>query len=364
MKKCTTFLSILKQLITEEDITTIIKQHNYIDTARKFTVLSLLEFFATASTNEWKSFRHGADIAKQHGLISADYSTISKKASDVPYAIFKDLFVLLCSRCNRGMRRAISFPQDLLLVDSTTITVGKNRLTWAPYHGEKAGVKLHTALPLSSKIPTTIKESKGLQHDSPILDEFVDSSFILVTDRAYFNIDRCDYFATAKQGFVTRIKTNVEISYKKSLKRLVDPHSNVIADYTCKLGTKQKRSSKRHRVVEFIDYEGKLIRVVTNLYSVSAQTIAAIYKARWAVEVFFRWIKQHLNVSRLFGTTANSVFNQLYAALLTYVILRFTHSYISKKVRYEKLSFISFTRRLLYTNLPMEWIAHIQYIRH
>ena len=78
-----------------------------------------------------------------------------------------------------------------------------------------------------------------------------------------------------------------------------DGNSNVINDYTCQVGTKQKRSHHRHRVVEFTDYEGKIIRVAT----ISAEMVANIYKAQWGVELFFRWIKQNLNVPRLFGTT-------------------------------------------------------------
>jgi IS4 transposase len=93
------------------------------------------------------------------------------------------------------------------------------------------------------------------------------------------------------------------MSRKKSLKRMSDGNSNVINDYTCQVEMKQKRSIHRQRVVEFTDYEGKIIRVVTNLYHVSAEMVANIYKARWEVELFFRWIKQNLNVPRLFGTT-------------------------------------------------------------
>ena len=80
MKKSITFLTILKHLITTDDITTILKQYDYVDTARKFTVLSLLDFFAIASANQWKSFRHGADVVTSYGLSSCDYSTASKKA--------------------------------------------------------------------------------------------------------------------------------------------------------------------------------------------------------------------------------------------------------------------------------------------
>ena len=118
-----------------------------------------------------------------------------------------------------------------------------------------------------------------------------------------------------------------------------------------------KRSIHRHRVVEFTDYEGKSIRVVTNLYHVSAEIIANIYKARWGVELFFRWIKQNLNVPRLFGTTKNAVYNQLFAALLVYVVLKFIYTFICKKIKQKPLSLLGFTRQLLYDQLSIEWIG-------
>lgn len=360
IKNSTTFLNIFKQLIADEDIDNLLKKHDYIDVARKFTVSALLHFFTCSSVYEWKSFRHGADLGNCFGLIRSDYSTISKKAKEVPFLIFKDLFALMCSRCNRSIRRQLNFPKELLLVDSTTITVGKTRLLWAPYHGERAGVKLHTALNLSTELPQKVIETTGLKHDSPILDELTDPACIIVADRAYFQIDRSDRFFEENQHFVIRVKTNVEMFRKKNLKRMRDTTSNVINDYTCQVGTKQKRSIHRHRVVEFMDYEGKSIRVVTNLYHVSAEVIANIYKARWGVELFFRWIKQNLNVPRLFGTTKNAVYNQLFAALLVYVVLKFIYTFICKKIKQKPLSLLGFTRQLLYGQLSIEWVGFIQ----
>jgi len=219
IKQSTIFLNIFKQLITDQDIDKLLKKHEYIDVARKFTVSALLDFFTNAAVNEWKSFRHGADVAPDFGLPSIDYSTISKKSKDVPFEIFKDLFALDCSRCNRNIHGKLNFPKELLLVDSTTITVGKTRLLWASYHGGRAGVKLHTALNLAVGIPKKIIEATGLQHDSPVLDERIDNTCIIVTDRAYFQIDPLDTFLEEKQHFVIRVKTKVEISKKKTLKR-------------------------------------------------------------------------------------------------------------------------------------------------
>ncbi|WP_223322219.1 transposase, partial [Leuconostoc mesenteroides] len=142
-----------------------------------------------------------------------------------------------------------------------------------------------------------------------------------------------------KQHFVIRLKDNVQLNRTKSLKGTRTIDSNVTADFTCTIGTPQKQTKKRHRIVQFTDYEGKVMRVVTNLMDMTAEEIAGLYKSRWAIESFFRWIKQNLNVPVLFGTTSNAVYNQLFAAMIAYVLLKFLHVHGSKKNQIKPLSF-------------------------
>ncbi|RLQ03975.1 transposase, partial [Geobacillus stearothermophilus] len=125
--------------------------------------------------------------------------------------------------------------------------------------------------------------------------------------------------------FVIRMKDKIELHQKKRLNRLPSSSSSVQADFTFQLGTKQSRSTKRHRVVIFRDANGRDIRVVTNLFHASAETIADMYQQRWTVEIFFRWVKQYLNVPTLFGTTDNAVYNQLVAAFIAYGFLRWLY---------------------------------------
>lgn len=138
--------------------------------------------------------------------------------------------------------------------------------------------------------------------------------------------------------------------------------SNVTADFTCTLGTPQKQTKKRHRVVQFTDYEGRKMRVVTSLMDITAEEIAGMYKSRWAIESFFRWIKQNSNVPVLFGTTKNAVFNQLFAALIAFVLLKFLHVQRSKKNSRKPLSFAGFSRLLICDALPPEWRISVREI--
>ncbi|WP_243291291.1 hypothetical protein [Bacillus sp. FJAT-47783] len=106
MKKNTTLPNLLQKIISEDELKMIVKAVGYKDTARKFDVQTLIEYLVTASANEWKSFRHGADVAPTYGLAQADYSTFSKKASHVDFEIMKQLFDLVVSKCNRQTRRS------------------------------------------------------------------------------------------------------------------------------------------------------------------------------------------------------------------------------------------------------------------
>lgn len=155
-----------------------------------------------------------------------------------------------------------------------------------------------------------------------------------------------DRFKTSSQSYVVRLRDNVYLHQPRSLRRHPLEHSSVIRDISCQLGTPQNRSQERHRVVVFKDYEGREIQVATDVMEVSGEQIAQMYKSRWEVEVFFRWIKQNLNVPTLLGTTENAVYGQLYGALIAYVILKSLFESVKinvpKHVRTFIYSFFSF----------------------
>lgn len=355
MKQFNIISKLLSILISEEELMTIVEKHNYVDVARTFKVENLLDFFIAAAIEKWDGYRGGTEVMASIGLSPANYSTVSKKASDVPYEIFKDLFHLLISKCNRAKRRTKLFKQMLLLVDSTTITVSKNRLPWAPFHGERSGIKLHVSFTPETGMPFEVKETGGLVHDGPAGESLANTTFILVQDRAYGKHDRFDHFKEMNQFFVIRLRDNVELHRPHSLRRMDLSDSNVLGDVTCQVGTKQTRTKHRYRVVTFCDHKGHTIRVVTNVMNVNAEQIADMYKARWAIESFFHWIKGYLNIPILFGNSQNAVFTQLFIALSVFVILKWFFDQVKKNVR-KSISFRSFTRCFLAKTLAVEWL--------
>ncbi|MDQ0219273.1 hypothetical protein J2S21_002368 [Peribacillus cavernae] len=135
MNKNTTFSNVTQKIILEDEVNNISEVLGYHDSARKLTVFCLVEYLLTAAANEWKSYREGADVGLGYVLPQVDHSTLSKKAAHVDYKVLKQIFELVVSKCNRATRRTLKIPKELLIVDSTTITVRGNsaslgRLSW------------------------------------------------------------------------------------------------------------------------------------------------------------------------------------------------------------------------------------------
>jgi len=359
MIKNTTFLKLIQTILTDDDIKEIAQDLGIDDASNKVTLRTVTEYMMMSAAHGWTGYRDAADVGPAAGLIQLNHSSLSKKLKELDYHFMKKVFEHIVHRCNRAARRKMKLANSLLLIDSTTITAGKSRLPWAVYHGERSGVKLHVSYSPETEMPVGVVETTGLKHDGPIGEQLADKRFVLVEDRAYFAIKRLDGFRQNRQDFVIRIKENVELSHVKSLQRQRLAGSNITRDITCRLGTEQSRSEKRHRIVLFTDDEGHEIRVVTSLMDVSAEDIAAMYKARWNIESFFRWIKQNLNVPTLFGTTENAVYTQLYAALAAYVLLKWLHQQAKRAVPKPALSFVGFQRLLLQGAMPIQWRAAV-----
>lgn len=147
MNNNTTIFTLIQNFLSEAELRAILSELNYTETARKCTVSTLISYLIGAATNEWKSLRHAADVDPSTGLVSVDHSSLSKHLKALNYGIIKRIFEIIVGKLNRAACRRIKLPKkQLLSIDSTTITVGKSRLPWALYHGERSGIKLHVNL--------------------------------------------------------------------------------------------------------------------------------------------------------------------------------------------------------------------------
>lgn len=360
MRKSTSISNILQSVIPKEKILPYLQELNYVDVARKFTVYDLFLFLAEASFHQWKGYRDGEARMGLGGLRTVDHSTLSKKAKEVPFELFKQLLSLMISFCNRSTRRHLGIPKALLLVDSTKITVGKERLPWAPLKGERAGIKLHVSLVADEGLLHKVTETTGNSHDFKNSPDLIDRRFIVVADRAYGSHKRFDEYLEQRQFFVIRIRDNTHFHAPVPRERIEPFTGTLERDFTCQLGKNHRLSKHRFRVVILKDPQGNPVILATNLHWHSAERIAEIYKKRWQIEVFFRWIKQHLNIPTLFGTTPNAVYGQLYTALLVYVLLKFLFDQGNAVVHWSaKLTFADFDRLFTLQTLPVEWKAFL-----
>ena len=217
----------------------------------------------------------------------------------------------------------IDLNHSLYALDSTTIDLCLSMFPWAKFRKHKAAVKMHTILDLHGNIPTFISISNGKVHDVKILDEiFPEAGAFYVMDRGYFDFERLYKFTLSSAFFVVRSKSNVLL--KRRYSREVDKTTGLRSDHTVILTAINSATAypETLRRVTFYDRKtGTRLKFLTNNFALPALTIAQIYKCRWQVELFFKWIKQHLRIKSFFGTSENAVKTQIWIAVSVYVLV-------------------------------------------
>jgi hypothetical protein len=217
----------------------------------------------------------------------------------------------------------IDLSNTVYALDSTTIDLCLSVFPWAPFRSTKAAVKMHTLLDLRGNIPSFIHLSDGKFHDVKVLDLLLpEAGAIYTMDRAYLDFERLFELDQAGAFFVTRGKSNLRAQRRYS--HPVDRSTGLVCDQTVVLTGfySQKNYQKPLRRIRFKDPEtGKTLIFLTNNFALPALTIAELYRCRWQVELFFKWIKQHLRIKKFYGTSENAVKTQIWIAVSVYVLV-------------------------------------------
>jgi len=217
----------------------------------------------------------------------------------------------------------VDLNQSLYALDSTTIDLCLSLFPWAKFRKHKGAVKMHTLLDLHGNIPTFISITDGKVHDVNILDEILpEAGAFYVMDRGYVDFERLYVFTLSAAFFVVRTKSNVLLQRRYS--HPVDKATGVRSDHTVILTAldSAKAYPEQLRRVSYLDVKTrKRFKFLTNNFTLPALTIALIYKSRWQVELFFKWIKQHLRIKAFFGTSENAVKTQIWIAVSVYVLV-------------------------------------------
>lgn len=240
----------------------------------------------------------------------------------------------------------VDLNHSLYALDSTTIDLCLSLFPWARFRQHKGAVKMHTLLDLHGNIPTFIRITDGKVHDVNILDEILpEAGAFYVMDRGYIDFERLYVFTLASAFFVVRTKENVMLQRRYS--RPIDRSTGLRSDHTVVLATiaSAKAYPDALRRVNYFDAEtNQRLGFLTNNFALPALTIAQIYKCRWQVELFFKWIKQHLRIKTFFGTSANAVKTQIWIAVSVYVLVAIVRKRLGLEASlYQILQILSLT---------------------
>jgi hypothetical protein len=268
---------------------------------------------------------------------SVAHSTLADANRNRDWRIYADLAQGLIRRARKLHVQeplGIELDETLYALDSTTIDLCLSLFPWARFRSSKAAIKLHTLLDLRGPIPTMIAISEGKQADVRILDEFIpEPGAFYVMDRGYLDFERLYRFVLALAFFVTRTKAGVLLNRLES--RPVDRTTGVRSDHVVWLTNPKsvEHYPDRLRRVTYRDPEdGKVLVFLTNNFDLPALTIAQIYKLRWRVELFFKWIKQNLRIKHFYGTSDNAVKTQIWIAVSVYVLVAIIHKELGLQI--------------------------------
>ena len=240
----------------------------------------------------------------------------------------------------------VDLDHTLYALDSTTIDLCLSLFPWARFRKHKAAVKMHTLLDLHGNIPTFISITDGKVHDVNILDEIMpEAGAFYVMDRGYLDFERLYFFTLSAAFFVVRTKSNVVLQRRYS--HPVDKTTGVRSDHTVILTAIGSLTvyPEALRRVSYLDVKTrKRFKFLTNNFTLPAITIAQIYKSRWQVELFFKWIKQHLRIKAFYGTSENAVKTQIWIAVSVYVLVAIVRKRLTLPLSlYQILQILSLT---------------------
>ena len=311
----------MKKLSQQVDI---LNQDYY---TKKLTTEAYLKIMLFAQLHETESLHAisdallDEDFQQALGFQSISASQLSRKNNELDPSLLSTIFLDLIHRIH-GHHHQVKRVMPLKIIDSTTLPLNLTNYKWATFRKTKAGVKLHLRLVFMDKdnvYPDKAIMTTADEHDRNQLEVLVDDKEAMyVFDRGYVDYKRFDQMTDDGYFFVSRLKKNAVTRVIHSFELPDD--SPVICDEMVYLGTVQNRTENVFRIIEVDDTKGNTLRLITNRFDLSADEISDVYRSRWAIELFFKWLKQHVEIKHFYGMTENALQNQIFIALITYCL--------------------------------------------
>lgn len=287
-------------------------------------------------------------------------STLAKANENRDWRIYADFAQILIQNARelyRDEKFGVELSETVYALDSSTIDLCLSLFPWAKFRKTKRAIKLHTLLDLRGNIPTFIEITDGKYHDVNILDELIpEPGSYYIMDRGYLDFERLHNFENSGAYFVIRAKSNFQ--FRRLYSNKVDKSTGLKCDQTVLLAGfyPSKNYPDKLRRVRYHDSKtGKNFTFLTNNFSIPAITITQLYRSRWQIELFFKWIKQHLKIKSFYGTSENAVKTQIWIAISVYVLVA-----IAKKRLNIEASLYTFLQILSVT--PFEKVPILQLV--
>jgi hypothetical protein len=303
--------------------------------------LSDLVICLQSQRSKWYHLGVGTGISK---------SNLAYANENRDWRIFAEYAYLLIGQARKICVSSKDFEVDIAdnvyAIDSTTIDLCLSVFWWAPFRKTKGAVKLHTQYDIKTESPTFIHLSDGLMHDVNVLDSLVfEPKAFYIVDRAYIDFKRLNIIHQTGAYFVTRPQVNQD--YRRLYSRAVDKSTGILCDQVIMLNNfyPSRFYSHKLRRIKYYDQETeKKLEFMTNNFDLTALDIAQLYKYRWKIELFFKWIKQHLKIKTFWGYSENAVRIQVYSAIIAYCTVAIIKEQCKLKYStYEILQILSLT---------------------
>jgi hypothetical protein len=336
----------------------IVKGYGGDDGTRHFTAWEHYVTMAFAQLTHRESLRDieaclGAVVDKLYhsGLRSGPVarSTLADANERRDWRIFANFAHVLIAEARdlyAGEPWALELDQTVYALDASVVDLCLKLFPWARFRSTKAGIKLHTLLDLAGNIPVFIWITDAKTHDVRVLDELIpEPGSIYVMDRAYVDFERLHRLHQARAIYVTRAKKNLR--FRRRYSHAVDRTTGLICDQTIVLTTKKSAEAypdPLRRIVYRDPETGKKLTFLTNDFTLPALVVTELYRQRWQVELFFKWIKQHLRIKAFYGTSSNAVHTQIWIAISMYVLVAIVRKRLAlKRDLYTLLQILSIT---------------------
>ena len=345
MNNNTTIRKILQEVIREKEMQESSEKYGYKEKARKAKVSAVLCYHLSGAIEKCSSYRELEIYGAKHSGVKLDYTTLSRKSKEIPYKISMELLERTMEKSNRRKRRELSAEYNRFVrsFDTTRLVAKRKNWDWTPYKGGKNGLKVHVSYQPESGLPDRFDIGKIHVGDTARLEEFCkygDDASCVLADRGYFNIAKFCRLDDSGQDFVIRIRNTTN---------LVNPvpydftANSKYTDILCTLGEDRgipaEYRNHQFRVISFQGNNDKTVALCTNIYSLTADEIADLYRMRWQVETFFKTLKQNFSLRKIFGSSINAVFTQIIINFIAYIVLFSAFSLASFD-----FSFIAFLR--------------------